>query len=206
MARSLPRCGRDFIRLPLNPLNAAGILEVFNRHGVEYVVIGAFAAIAQQAPIPATRDIDLTPGTSDGNLARLSAALHELGARIRAAGVTEGLPFDHDGASLGRARVWNLICMHGELDLSFFPSGFDRGYEQLALRAHRVAVSGTVVVIADLDDVIKSKEAAGRPKDLQVLPILYRHQQSFNSDDAKSQLEDLTNSQPPTGFEPVPAP
>jgi hypothetical protein len=96
--------------------------------------------------------------------------------------------------------------MHGELDLSFFPSGFDRGYEQLALRAHRVAVSGTVVVIADLDDVIKSKEAAGRPKDLQVLPILYRHQQSFNSDDAKSQLEDLTNSQPPTGFEPVPAP
>jgi len=27
---------------------------------------------------------------------------------------------------------------------------------------------------ADLTDVIRSKEAAGRPKDLQVLPILYR--------------------------------
>jgi uncharacterized protein len=27
---------------------------------------------------------------------------------------------------------------------------------------------------ADLSDVIRSKEAAGRPKDLQVLPILYR--------------------------------
>ncbi len=159
------------------PLNAASIIEVFNRHGVEYVVIGAFAAIAQKAPIPATRDIDLTPGTSGENLARLSEALHELGAKIRADGVAEGLPFDHDGASLGRARVWNLICAFGEFDLSFFPSGFDRGYEQLSLRAHRMAVSGTVVVIADLDDVIKSKEAAGRPKDLQVLPILYRHRQ-----------------------------
>jgi ABC-type microcin C transport system permease subunit YejB len=27
---------------------------------------------------------------------------------------------------------------------------------------------------ADVTDVIRSKEAAGRPKDLQVLPILYR--------------------------------
>jgi len=33
-------------------------------------------------------------------------------------------------------------------------------------------------MIADLKDVIRSKEAAGRPKDLQVLPTLYRHQRS----------------------------
>ncbi len=150
---------------------------MLNRHGVEYVVIGAFAAIAQQAPIPATRDIDLTPSTSNENLARLSAALHELEARTRADGVPDGLPFDHDGVSLGRVRVWNLICHLGEFDLSFFPSGFDQGYEQLSLCAHRVSVEGTVVVIADLDDVIRSKEAAGRPKDLRVLPILYRHRQ-----------------------------
>lgn len=162
----------------IRPLNAAGILEVFNRHDVEYVVIGAFAAIAQQAPIPATRDIDLTPRASSENLSRLSSALHELGARIRADGDPDGLPFDHDGPSLGRVRVWNLICDQGEFDLSFFPSGFDEGYEQLSRRAHRVAVEGTVVVIADLDDVIRSKEAAGRPKDLRVLPILYRHRQA----------------------------
>ena len=30
------------------------------------------------------------------------------------------------------------------------------------------------VLVADLSDVIRSKEAAGRPKDLQILPILYR--------------------------------
>jgi hypothetical protein len=165
------------------PFDAAVILEALNRHGVEYVVIGAFAAIAQQAPIPVTRHIDLTPSTSVENLSRLSAALHELDARIRADGVSEGLRFDHDGPSLGRAKVWNLICAHGEFDLSFFPSAFDLGYEQLAPRAHRVAVEGTIVVIADLEDVIRSKEAAGRPKDLQVLPILYRHLQQMEGDE-----------------------
>lgn len=159
------------------PLHAAAILEVLNRLGVEYVVIGAFAAIAQRAPIPATRDIDLTPSASVANLERLSAALHELDARIRAEGLSEGLKFDHDGPSLGRAKVWNLICEHGEFDLSFFPSAFDLGYEELAHRAHRMDVEGTIVVIADLEDVIRSKEAAGRPKDLQVLPLLYRRLQ-----------------------------
>jgi len=163
-------------------LNAAAILEVLNRHEVEYVVIGAFAAIAQQAPIPATRDIDLTPNASMDNLARLSEALRELDARIRVEGIIAGLAFDHDAASLGRAQMWNLICRYGEFDLSFFPSAFDGGYEQLSVRAHRVTVEGTVVVIADLADVITSKEAAGRPKDIQVLPTLIRHQRKMSDE------------------------
>jgi hypothetical protein len=45
-------------------LNAAAIVAALNRHQVRYVIIGAFAAIAQRAPIPATRDIDLTPEAS----------------------------------------------------------------------------------------------------------------------------------------------
>jgi hypothetical protein len=156
-------------------LNPAAIISVLNRHQVRYVVIGAFAAIAQQAPIPATRDIDLTPETSGENLAQLSAALTELGARIRTEAVPDGLPFDHDAKSLSAAETWNLVCRHGEFDISFRPAGFDHGYADLARHAHRVRVEGVEVVIADLDDVIRSKEAAGRPKDLRVLPLLYRH-------------------------------
>jgi len=155
-------------------LNAAAIVEVLNRHGVRYVVIGAFAAIAQRAPIPATRDIDLTPDSSAENLARLSQALEELGARIRTAAVDGGLPFDHDGRSLAASPVWNLICSYGEFDISFAPSGIAGGYEELAMKAHRMRVDAVDVMVADLSDVIRSKEAAGRPKDLKVLPILYR--------------------------------
>jgi hypothetical protein len=156
------------------PLNAAAIIEVLNRHGVRYVVIGAFAAIAQQAPIPATRDIDVTPESSSENLTRLSKALRELQARIRTDAVDGGLSFDHDGRSLAESSIWNLICPFGEFDISLAPSGIAGGYEELAIKAHRMRVDSVDVVVADLSDVIRSKEAAGRPKDLQILPILYR--------------------------------
>jgi hypothetical protein len=157
-------------------LNAAAIAAALNRHQVRYVVIGAFAAIAQQAPIPATRDIDLTPEASPENLARLSLALEELGARIRTEAVPDGLPFGHDAASLAAAEVWNLTCPDGEFDISFHPAGFAGGYAELAVNAHRLRVDEVEVVVADLADVIRSKESAGRPKDLRVLPLLYRHQ------------------------------
>lgn len=88
------------------PLRADAIVAVLNRHGVRYVVIGAYAAIAQQAPIRATRDIDFTPDTSPDNLERLSAALKELGARIRTDAAPEALPFDHNGRSLGASSAW----------------------------------------------------------------------------------------------------
>jgi hypothetical protein len=155
-------------------LDAAAIAEVLNRHHVRYVIIGAYAAIAQQAPIPATRDIDFTPETSLDNLQRLSRALKELDARVRTDAVEGGLPFDHDGRSLAASAVWNLICPYGEFDLSFYPGGFPNGYRDLEPRAHRVRVDTIEVMVADLSDVIRSKEAAGRPKDLQVLPTLYR--------------------------------
>ena len=138
------------------------------------MVIGAWAAIAHGAPIGATRDIDLTPATSDANLTRLSAALRVLGARIRTESVPDGLAFDHDGASLARAGVWNLVCRHGELDLSFTPSGTG-GYDDLLVNAQLVRVGGVEVRIAGLADIIRSKEAAGRPKDIRRLPALYQH-------------------------------
>jgi hypothetical protein len=159
-------------------LDAAAIVSVMNRHGVRYVVIGAFAAIAQQAPIAPTRDIDFTPDDSLGNLERLSVALKDLDARIRTGPDDGGLRFDHDAKSLRRADMWNLICAQGEFDISFRPAGFAGGYTQLVARAHRVVVDGVEVLVADLDDVIRSKELAGRPKDLRVLPVLYRHSAS----------------------------
>lgn len=156
-------------------LDAVAIISILNRHDVRYVVIGAFAAIAQQAPIPATRDIDLTPEATPKNLGRLSTALEELRARIRTKDEAEGLPFAHDAASLGAVETWNLVSPHGEFDISFYPSGIEQGYSELSMRSHKVQIEGVEVEIAHLDDVIRSKEAAGRPKDLQVLPILYRH-------------------------------
>jgi hypothetical protein len=168
------------------PLNATAIVDALNRHGVRFIVIGAFAAIAQHAPIPATRDIDLTPDSSVDNLNRLSATLKDLGARIRTDVDVEGIPFDHDGRTLAASSVWDLICPFGEFDISFMPSGIAGGYEELALRAHAMRVDNVDVMVADLRDVIRSKEAAGRPKDLQVLPTLYRCDRQLRENGPKS--------------------
>jgi hypothetical protein len=105
---------------------------------------------------------------------RLSTALKELGARVRTDAADEEFPFDDDGQSLAASPVWNLICPYDEFDLSFVPSGIAGGYDELVVRAHRMRVDAIDVMVADLSDVIRSKEAAGRPKDLQVLPIPYR--------------------------------
>ena len=108
-------------------------VSVLNRHGVRYVVIGGYVAQGFISDY-VTHDVDFTPSTDRENLDRLSAALTELGARIRTDAVSEGLPFAHDGASLMRAKMWNLQCAFGEFDITFEPAG--GGYDHLAPRHH----------------------------------------------------------------------
>ena len=67
--------------------------------------------------------------------------------------------------------MWNLICPAGELDISFAPSGFGRGYDDLATNASLVELPGGLRVrVAAVRDVIESKRAAGREKDITALP------------------------------------
>ncbi len=97
--------------------------------------------------------------------------LTDLGARIRNAGSPEGLRFSHDAESLANVAMWNLTCRFGEFDISFKSSGTD-GYEDLVRAALRVDVRGEQISVASLADIIRSKEAAARPKDFTALPAL----------------------------------
>lgn len=151
-------------------LKAGQILSVLERHGVQFVLIGGLAAIVHGSPFP-TEDLDLTPEASSENLSRLSDALRELDAKVRAAEVDEPLPFGHDATSLAAVRVWNLVTPHGILDISFVPTGTE-GFPDLARDAVDTPMFGVVVKVASLADVIRSKQAANRPKDQRVLPTL----------------------------------
>jgi hypothetical protein len=53
------------------------------------------------------------------------------------------------------------------------PSGTE-GYADLRKGAIAVEIFGLVTAVASLPDVIRSKEAAGRPKDLIAVPHLRR--------------------------------
>lgn len=147
------------------------IVEVLNHHHIEYVVVGGYAARLYGSRRP-TYDIDITPSTTQQNLARLSAALRELNARIRVDDQPEGLPFDCTAESLRGMQLLNLRTASGDLDLTFVPTGFPNGYDDLLAGAHARLIDGITVTVAGLDDVIKSKTAAARAKDLDALPEL----------------------------------
>ena len=146
------------------------LLQALVRHDVRFVLIGGFAAVYHGAT-QLTFDIDITPQASDHNLERLSAALAEVGAMVRTEG--EAIPFAHDGRSLGRAAIRNLTTPHGDLDITFTPSG-TAGYDDLHRDATSVEVLGVIIEVASLADVVRSKEAADRPKDRLALPLLRR--------------------------------
>jgi predicted nucleotidyltransferase len=146
------------------------IFRVLDRHEVEYVVIGGIAATLHGSNLR-TGDVDICPSRSLQNLSRLAAALKEMDARIRTADVPDGLPFACDAEFIAGIDLLNLVTRFGDFDISFVPAGTS-GYEDLARKAVRVDLEPVIVPVAALEDVIRSKRAAGRPKDLQQLPTL----------------------------------
>ena len=146
------------------------IFDVLDRHGVRYVLIGGMAAILHGAS-HVTTDVDVVPQDARDNLERLSAALRELHAPIRVHGEPDGVPFDVAAESLARVRAWNLQTDVGDLDLTFEPSG-TRGFEDLKRDAIVMHLRSGDVPVASLADVIRSKEAADRPRDRAALPAL----------------------------------
>jgi hypothetical protein len=148
------------------------ILRTLDRHGVRYVLIGGLAATIHGSA-HVTTDVDITPEPGRKNLERLSAALEELHAKIRVAGEPGGLPFDHDAASLARVGVLNMTTEFGDLDICATPAGTG-GYKDLSRDAIELEILGVRTMVASLADVVRSKEAAGRPKDQLTLPTLRR--------------------------------
>jgi hypothetical protein len=83
------------------------------------------------------------------------------------------MPFDR--GTLGQIEGFlNLITRYGPLDVTYRPDGTD-GYDDLVRAAVIVRLLDVDVVVASLEDVIRSKEAAGRAKDIAALPDLIEH-------------------------------
>jgi hypothetical protein len=146
------------------------MLEVLARHQVQCVVIGGYAAVLAGIDI-VTRDIDITPATDPANLQRLADALEELHAAIRVPN-EPAIPLPADPRLLARAEILNLTTDVGDLDITTMPDGTG-GYEDLKRGARPQPVGqGLQIAIASLQDIIRSKNAAGRAKDLATLPQL----------------------------------
>ena len=146
------------------------ILRTLIGQDVEFVLIGGVAATLHGSNLR-TGDVDVCPRMEEKNLARLAKALVELEARVRTAGVPDGLRFTADAAFLARVEMLNLTTRYGDFDLTFRPSG-TAGFEDLQANQVIFDLDGIHVPTTSLADLIRSKEAAGRRKDHEVLPTL----------------------------------
>ncbi len=166
----------------MTALDTARLIGTLNQHGVRFVLVGGMAAVAHGSPLP-TEDVDIAPARDLDNMQRLSAALVDLGARIRT-GDPGGVAFPIDAGFLkAQPHMLNLTTHAGDLDLTITPSGFPDGYDGLVQDAVALDLGdGVPTMVASLADVIRSKEAAGRDKDLRALPYLRTLQEELSQD------------------------
>jgi hypothetical protein len=139
------------------------IAQVFAEHRLEAVMIGNSAAALHGAPVT-TLDIDFMFRKTPANLAKLKKIARSLDASIlklyypvsdlyRVVNDDQGLQLDF------------MAKLHGI-----------RSFEGLKSRAVQVEFGTESLLIASLADIIKSKRAVGRKKDLAVLDILEQTQ------------------------------
>lgn len=137
------------------------LAAAFARHGLEAILIGNAAAALQGAPVT-TVDFDFFFRKTPRNVAKLKAIARSLGAVILKpyypASDLFRLVRDEDGL-----QVDFMATIHGV-----------RSFAGLRSRAMSIELGGHSILVASLDDIIRSKRAAGRPRDRAVLELLER--------------------------------
>ncbi|MDA0840027.1 MAG: hypothetical protein O3B01_06800 [Planctomycetota bacterium] len=147
---------------------AEQILATLTEAEVEYLVVGGIAAVLQGATV-VTQDIDICYRRTRENVDKLASAL--LGRNLSLRIGEDRLPIELDGPFLWNGCNFTLFDDDESLDLLGETSGIG-GYDQVIDRAVLMEISGRVIHVLAIADPIETKRAAGRPKDLAVLPIL----------------------------------
>jgi predicted nucleotidyltransferase len=137
------------------------IVELFSRHGVEFLIIGGQAEALFGSP-RVTYDYDFCYRRSKENLERLARALKELNPALR--GVPPDLPFQIDARSLALGENFTFKTRLGDIDLLGWvePLG---NYDALLKHAETYPIGESAVRTISLEDLIRVKEHIRRPKD-----------------------------------------
>ena len=151
-------------RSQFQPEQAKAIAGAFEAEGVDYLFIGKGAAILLGFPAM-TQDVDIFPARTAENGRRIVRALQKLGFEL-SAGLQESIVVGKDFVQIKTGPF--------DVDLVYAPDGIDSFAEA---KARSLNVEGFRV--ANLRDIIASKRASGRERDLVDLPLLERFQQEY---------------------------
>jgi predicted nucleotidyltransferase len=137
---------------------------------LEAVMIGNAAAALQGAPVT-TIDIDFMYRGNEYNKKKIEKLADVLGGTV-------SQPFIM--SSMLRLQADGGIC----IDFLDTVDGV-RSFAGLKSRASKVEFEGYTVLVADLNDIIKSKEKCGRDKDKAIIELLKQTQKEI--DEQKSE-------------------
>ncbi len=161
------------------PFDPVAALRVLREHGVRFTVIGGFAGRLWGSP-SFTNDLDICYARDRENLVRLAASLKTLKARLR--GVERDVPFQLDARTLEAGDHFTFETKAGNLDALGFPAG-SGGFEPLSRTSEEMEIArGLRVPVASIEDLIKMKRAAGRPKDLIEVEVLSALQEELDNE------------------------
>jgi hypothetical protein len=141
-------------------------IRLLDRHEVRYLIVGGEAVIFY-GHARLTGDVDFYYDRQEGNVRRLYAALHEFweGSIPGVSGpaeLTEGGLIVQFGVPPNRIDLLNRID-----GVAFEEAWESRAVALLKIRGRTVPVN-----YVGLDELIRNKEAAARPKDLDDVPFL----------------------------------
>ncbi len=135
----------------------AHVVRAARKVRLELILVGNAGAVLHGAPVT-TQDLDFLFRETPRNLQKVK----QLAIELEVAVTMPAVPM---------SNVRRLVGLPVDVDLLTHVSGSPK-FESLRSRAERKVVAGEEVLVASLADIIAAKRAAGRPKDLAVLPVL----------------------------------
>jgi hypothetical protein len=157
-------------------LDPVPLLKYLSERRIEHIVIGGFAVNAH-GHVRSSKDLDIVPDPSRGNLERLAAALEDIGAADAEAGDFEAAELPRSATQaddLAQGGNFRLTTALGDLDVMQWVSGVEAEnlYAELAREALEGNLEGIHVRVCGLAHLRAMKHAAGRPQDLEDLERL----------------------------------
>jgi predicted nucleotidyltransferase len=144
------------------------ILDALRTAEVSFVIIGGVAATVHGSA-RLTSDIDVVYERSRINIEHLVEALSPLKPYLR--GAPPGLPFRFDVETVRRGLNFTLSTEAGPVDVLGEITGIG-DYRSVLAVSEDVSLFGSTYRCINLDALIISKRATGRPKDLEAVAEL----------------------------------
>ena len=148
--------------------NFSLLFTALHTAGVEYIVVGGVAATVHGSS-RLTQDVDICYARTDANLDRVVRALRPLKPYLR--GVPRGLPFEWSAATLRNGLNFTLTTTAGDIDLLGEITGGGT-YNDMIDHTITVTLFSHDTKCLNLEWLIATKRAAGRPRDLEAIAEL----------------------------------